>query len=220
MAISLLDRVMRPRGMRRRARRELINLVGAETTDLLLSQAETTYHQITARTPQTRLGARHLLLMSSYCIALHQAMIDRSFEPGKADALLADIVFDSIRPVHEVLGGVGRLLYRSPLRRVQWLSRLSRTVYYTEPDWRIKTSRLMTASVSTSPDVSSLSSSSPWGGLMSECDLRSGPSDRCLSRRRLRKAGTLASGAPRCDFRYHIQSQRLRPRRREPASRT
>ena len=58
-----------PRGMRRRARRELVKLVGGETTNLILAQAEATYGTTAALAPKARPGARHLLLMSSYAIA-------------------------------------------------------------------------------------------------------------------------------------------------------
>ena len=70
MANRLVDWIIRPRRLRRVARRELTKLVGGEAADVILFQAETKYRQIAATAPKSGLGAQHLLRMSSYSIAL------------------------------------------------------------------------------------------------------------------------------------------------------
>ena len=116
MAITPLDEIMHPHRDAEKTRRELVKLVGGETTNLILAHAEAIYGTTAALAPKARPGARHLLLMSSYAIALHQAMTDRGFDPERANDYISDIVFDSIRPVHGVLTWAGKVVYRSPLR--------------------------------------------------------------------------------------------------------
>jgi len=61
MANRLVDWIIRPRRLRRVARRELTKLVGGEAADVILFQAETKYRQIAATAPKSGLGAQHLL---------------------------------------------------------------------------------------------------------------------------------------------------------------
>jgi ubiquinone biosynthesis protein len=184
----------------------LAKLVAGETTELILARAEATYRANAALAPKARLGARHLLLMSAYAIALHQALTEHGLDPEQAEHLVSDIVFDSIRPIHNFLKLASQALYRSSQRRARWLSRMARRFYYTAPEWRMTDVTVddgfgfdITRCV-----VAEYFQSMGMAGLCQRAFCDQDPRIAVIYGAAFERAGTLASGASHCDFRYHI----------------
>ncbi len=118
-------------------------------------------------------------------------------------------MFASIRPTRDALARVARLRHRDPVRRATWVSDISRRVYYTPPDWQMHdvpveggfgmdVTRCVVAEFFDSLGMSRLCVDA-----ICDQDARVAAHHGIAFSR----SGTLAEGADRCDFRYHLTPQ-------------
>ncbi len=152
--------------------------------------------------------------LGAYAVALHGALIDHEIDPDAATELVSDSVFGAIRPSRDVLALVGRLRSRDRLDRVLWTSGIARRFYYTAPDWVMED---VTVEDGFGMDVTRCVVAEFFDSLgMSElcqrviCD----QDERDAAHRGIafERSATLAGGAARCDFRYHLAPGVAEPR--------
>lgn len=200
----------RPPNALRRAARQIISAeLGGVVADTVVGLADETYPDAAGQIPATGRGARHLLRIGAYAAALHGALVDHGIEPDAANALVSDSVFTAIRPARDALVLVGRLRHRDRLRRALWTSSVARRFYYTAPDWVMKdvafeggfgmdVTRCVVAEFFESLGMSELCER-----VICHQDAR----DAAHRGIAFARSGTLAGGADRCDFRYHLQPE-------------
>ena len=199
-----------PWGLRRTAGRELSARLGANPADVIVAGADVEYPAVAAGMPVTGRGARHLLRIGAYAVALHRALVEQSVEEEAATMLASDVVFAAIRPGRDVFVAVARLRHRDRLRRALWTSRIARRFYYTEPDWEMEdipveggfgmdVTRCVVAEI-----FDSLGMSEFCHRVICDQDAR----DAAYRHIGFERSGTLAGGAARCDFRYHVPNAR------------
>ena len=197
-----------PRALRRAARRELSAVLGAVAADHVIARADTAYGPLVAQIPDANRGARHLLRIGAYSIALFRSLTDEQIEAEAATELVADAVFVAIRPGRDALTRLGRLRHHDRLRAAQWSSDLARRFYYTEPGWRMQEvavddgfgmdiTRCVVAEYFDQVGEAELCQR-----VICHQDVRSAEHHGIT----LVRSGTLAGGADRCDFRYQVPS--------------
>jgi ubiquinone biosynthesis protein len=124
--------------------------------------------------------------------------------------LVSEVVSAAIRPGRGAIVAIARLRHRDRLRRAMWTSRLAKRLYYTEPDWvmidvpvqggfGIDVSRCVIAEF-----FASLGMPEFCQRVICDQDAR----DATYRGIDFERTGTLAGGASRCDFRYHVRSGR------------
>lgn len=197
-----------PNGLRRVARRVIAGRLGRPAANRVIAQADEGYPDVAGRIPPSDRGARHLLRLGAYAIALHGALIDHLVEPDTATVLVSDSVFAAIRPSRDVLAMVGRLRSRDRLERVRWTSDVARRFYYTTPDWVMEDVPVddgfgmdVTRCV-----VAEFFESLGLGELCQRVICDQDGRDAAHRGIVFERSGTLAGGADRCDFRYHLES--------------
>ncbi|MDH4277236.1 MAG: L-2-amino-thiazoline-4-carboxylic acid hydrolase [Acidimicrobiia bacterium] len=156
--------------------------------------------------PPAGFGARHLLRVGAYAVALRRALDEVEYGANEANALISDIVFASIMSARTALYRLGRLRHRDPLDGAMWSSRVAQHLYYTKPDWEMDdvpvvngfgmdVSRCVIAEFFESLDMADLCQRA-----ICDQDIRSATHHGLV----LERSGTLAGGAERCDFRYSV----------------
>jgi len=203
-----------PLALRRAARREFSVALGARGANGVIVLADAGFGQLATQIPQTNYGARHLLRMSAYSVALFRALIAQGFESESATELVSNAVFSAIRPGRDAMDRLGRIRHRARLRGARWASDLARRLYYAEPGWRMQAvlvddgfgmdvSRCMVAEY-----FDRLGESELCQRVICDQDVRSAARHGIT----LERSGTLAGGADRCDFRYHVPSTNPEPK--------
>ncbi len=202
-----------PKGIRRAARRVIAEQLGGPVADRVIARADRSYPDIAGRIPPSGRGARHLLRMGSYAIALLDALVDSAVEPQAASGLISDAVFATIRPSRDALALVGRLRSRDHLRRALWTSGIARRFYYSTPDWVMEDVPVaggfgmdVTRCI-----VAEFFASMGMGELCQQVICDQDERDATYRGIVFKRTGTLAGGADRCDFRYHLESAVAEP---------
>lgn len=207
----------RPPGALRRAALKTISArLGQPAADAVVALADASYPDVARRIPATGRGARHLLRISAYAIVLHTALVDCEVESELATALTSDAVCAAIRPSRNALVLVGRLRHRDRLRRALWASSVARRFYYRAPDWLmvnvpieggfgIDVTRCVVAEFFESFGMSEFCQR-----VICDQDAR----DAAYRDIVFERSGTLAGGADRCDFRYHLRPAGAAPHER------
>lgn len=170
----------------------------------ILTQADVEFASIETQGLAVRWGARHLLSISAYAVALDRSLRLHGFSREAAASLISDAVFASIRRTRDLVDLISRIRFRHRLHGVRWASAMSKKLYYAEPDWKITDvdvpdgvgldiTRCVIAEFFASMDASELGESA-----ICSQDHRSAARHRlCFER-----SGTLMAGSDRCDFRY------------------
>lgn len=190
--------------MRRVARRWLPTEFGDDLSGRILADADAGYPALAERLPAAGLGAGHLLRIGAYAVALRQALDEVGVDAHRANALISDIVFQTVMPARTALKRLGRLRHRDPMEAANWSSRLARRLYYRSPDWEMHdvpvaggfgmdVTRCVVAEYFDSLGMSDLCQAA-----ICEQDVRSATHHGL----RFERSGTLAGGSDRCDFRY------------------
>ncbi len=209
MGVLFERRVGPPLGLRRTARREISLRLGTDVADLVVDRADGGHPAIAAGIPPAGRGARHLLRIGAYAVALHRALVEQGLSVDASMALVSDVVFAAIRPDRGAVVAIARLRHRDRLRRAMWVSRVAKRFYYTEPDWvmhdvpveggfGMDVSRCVVAEF-----FASLGMAEFCQRVICNQDAR----DAAYRGIDFERAGTLAGGAARCDFRYHVDHQ-------------
>jgi ubiquinone biosynthesis protein len=197
-----------PWGLKRTARDEVSARLGTDVADLVVAGADVEYPVMAGSLPVTRWGARHLLRIGAYAVALYRALLEQGVAADAATVLVSDVVFAAIRPSRDALVAVARLRHRNRLRRALWLSRMAQRFYYVEPDWKMSdvpveggfgmdVTRCVVAEY-----FDSLGMAEFCQRVICDQDVR----DAAHRGIDFERKGTLAGGASRCDFRYHVRS--------------
>lgn len=203
-----------PEALRRAARRIIAGRLGQPAADRVIAQADEGYPEVARRIPQSGRGARHLLRLGAYAISLHDALIEREIDPEASSLLISDSMFAAIRPSRDALAMLGRLRSRDPLRRALWTSRVARRFYYTAPDWAMDDVvveggfGMDVTRCAVAEFFESLGRSELCERVICDQDARDA-AHRGIGFERSR---TLAGGADRCDFRYHLHPTDSSPR--------
>jgi len=87
-----------PRGLRRTARRELSARLDTNLADVIVAGADIEYPAVAAGVSNTGRGARHLLRIGAYAVALHRTLVEYGVGGEAATVLASDVVFAAIRP--------------------------------------------------------------------------------------------------------------------------
>ena len=198
--------VRAPRALRKAVGRELSAVLGAAAADHVIARVDTAYEPLVAQIPDANRGARHLLRIGAYSIALYRSLTDEQIATQPATELVSDAVFAAIRPGRDMLTRLGRLRHRDRLRAARWSSDLARRFYYAEPGWRI---REVAVDDGFGMDITrcviaeyfdQLGEAELCQRVICHQDVRSAEHHGIT----LVRSGTLAGGADRCDFRYHV----------------
>jgi len=152
-------------------------------------------------------GARTGLRMACFTIAFYRALQERGVGKEMAMRLVADANWEAFRRMIAPLLQIGAILFRDPLRRVQWSFRLTRRFVYNPPGWIMEdvpvedgfgfdVLRCPLADYFRSLGLGELGE-----GALCELDFRTAE----LEGIKLVRTGTLAGGAERCDFRWGMK---------------
>lgn len=198
--------VRRPGGLRGAAFHRLRRLQGRRVAHAIVTQADVEFVSIETQGLAVRWGARHLLSLSAYAVALDRSLQLHGFGREASASLIADAVFTSIRRSRDFVDLVGRIRFRDRLDGVRWASARSKKLYYTAPDWEITDvevpngvgldiTRCVIAEFFASMDASEL-------GERVICN----QDHRSATRHGVgfARADTLMAGSDRCDFRYSV----------------
>jgi ubiquinone biosynthesis protein len=158
--------------------------------------------------PNSNLGARHLLRLSAYAVALYRCLVEQGVDPEITTGLVSDAVFRAISPGRDAIAWLARRRHREVLAGARWASDLARRLYYAEPGWHIKdvptedgfgfdVTRCVVAEYFDRLDESELCER-----IICVQDTRSAARHGI----RLVRSETLAGGGDRCDFRYRARS--------------
>jgi carbon monoxide dehydrogenase subunit G len=137
-------------------------------------------------------------------VALEHGLVEQGLPLGRAREFVADAVFTSVIPARSFVYRVAGLLWRKPLKRARWGSKLMRRFYYTPPDWIIEDVDVEDGfgfdirRCVVSEFMASLGEAELCVQAICAQDERSAAHHGVVFER----SQTLASGGIRCDFRY------------------
>ena len=195
-----------PSGLRRAAFHRLRRLQGRRVARAILDQTDVEFASIDIQGLAVRWGARHLLAISAFAVALDRSLRAHDFSPEASASLISDAVFASIRRSRDLVDLISRIRFRDRLDGVRWASAMSKKHYYAEPDWEITD---VEAPRGVGLDITRCVIAEFFAS-MDACELGErvicNQDHRSAARHGLgfARSNTLMAGADRCDFRYSI----------------
>jgi hypothetical protein len=143
--------------------------------------------------------------LAAWTLALDRALQARGVTAADSRTLSADAAWAAYRPFVAASTLPARLLLRNPPARLRALARSQQRFPFNPPGWRFTPAVGDGSAVDIThcPIATYLRSQGAAGLCVAAWCGQDGPvAERWGAQ--LRRAGTLAAGAPACDFRYHI----------------
>jgi hypothetical protein len=200
------------------ARKVLTRRLGDAAACEAIGTAAGRYRELTERIPpRLNRGGQHLLAQCAFTIAVHRALTDRGTMPADATGLVSDIVFEANRAADDWLHRLARARHRDAWERLRWQSRLLCRRYYAPPAWELHE---VPVPGGYGLDITRCAIAEYYRdlGLSGLCEQTICAQDARVAQHygtpagiSFTRAGTLAGGAGRCDFRYRPLTPRRSP---------
>lgn len=196
-----------PRLLRLLARRSLTGVLGSDGAAHVVLLADERYvpPPPMARTPAGRTDIQ----LASYLLALRDALVETGRSPQAAADLLAEMVSTMMGRLQRPLDVLAAAVHpKDPFARTQFRENLARRVLYRPPDW-VMTDVESPSCYAFDVQRCLYADYFAWRGEAGFCQRVLCDQDQRMAERRgqaLVRAGTLAGGADRCDFRYVVHA--------------